>query len=52
MCDGSVKVLNNNTPVAINANLTGAALVAPSNLGTLHKLAVRNDGLPINASEY
>lgn len=44
MCDGSVRALNNSIQAAVNPNLSCPALIAVSNQGPLHRLAVRNDG--------
>jgi prepilin-type processing-associated H-X9-DG protein len=44
-CDGSVKALSNSlSPGSFNGNTP-----VP---GVLHKLGVRNDGLPINSTDY
>jgi prepilin-type N-terminal cleavage/methylation domain-containing protein/prepilin-type processing-associated H-X9-DG protein len=44
-CDGSVKAISNNVSPG---TISGTTL----NPGVLHKLAVRNDGLPISAGDY
>jgi prepilin-type N-terminal cleavage/methylation domain-containing protein/prepilin-type processing-associated H-X9-DG protein len=44
-CDGSVRALKNSIQDVLNPN--AVPINAPSNLGPLHLLSVRNDGLPI-----
>jgi prepilin-type N-terminal cleavage/methylation domain-containing protein len=46
MCDGSVRSLQNSIQDVLNASAN--PIDAPTNLGPLHRLAVRNDGLVIN----
>jgi prepilin-type N-terminal cleavage/methylation domain-containing protein len=45
MCDGSVRALQNSIQDVINPNAN--PINAPANLGPLHRLSVRNDGLPV-----
>jgi Protein of unknown function (DUF1559) len=49
LCDGSVRPLKNSIQDVLNPNAT--PINAPGNLGPLHRLAVRNDGLPVSADE-
>ena len=46
MCDGSVRALKNSIQDVLNPNAT--PIDAPANLGPLHRLSVRNDGLVIS----
>jgi prepilin-type N-terminal cleavage/methylation domain-containing protein len=46
MCDGSVRSLSNDIKDVLDPNAN--PINAPANLGPLHRLAVRNDGLPVN----
>ena len=50
MCDGSVRPLKNSIQDVINPNAT--PINAPDNLGPLHRLSVRNDGLVISGNDF
>jgi prepilin-type N-terminal cleavage/methylation domain-containing protein len=49
LCDGSVRPLKNSIPDVLNPSAN--PINAPANLGPLHRLAVRNDGLPISGDD-
>lgn len=50
LCDGSVRSLRNDLQDVINPNAN--PINAPANLGPLHRLAVRNDGLVVSGSDF
>jgi prepilin-type N-terminal cleavage/methylation domain-containing protein len=49
LCDGSVRGLKNSTQDVLDPNAN--PINAPANLGPLHRLAVRNDGLVIQNTD-
>jgi prepilin-type N-terminal cleavage/methylation domain-containing protein len=50
MCDGSVRALRNSIQDVLDPNAN--PINAPNNLGPLHRLSVRNDGLVISGNDF